>query len=135
MNIPAENIKKALNCLAQCEECKGSECDYYMDDNPVCDCDNVSIAKETLEYIKYLEEKCRALTPKWISIKERKPDKELEEHNGNMLEVLVIIKDAELATTLLYDGKSFFDYDFKEYKVAYWQPIPKTPNKEIKNEF
>ena len=102
MNIPPADIKRALSCLAQCNECSGSECDYYMDDNPVCNCDNIAIAKDAIDYIEQLESKQR-----WIPIKERKPDKELEEHNGNMLEVLVIIKDAESATTLFYDGKSF----------------------------
>lgn len=127
MNIPAENIKKALSCLAQCKECKGSECDYYMDDNPVCDCDNISIAKDVLDYIEYLEKKCKALTPRWISIKEKKPDKELMESGGNYIELLVFIKNAEYPTTLLYDGKDFFDYEFKPYKITHWMTMPDGP--------
>ncbi len=55
MNMSLEETKKALHCLAECRECTGSSCEYYMETNDVQMCDNVSIAKDTLEHIKWLE--------------------------------------------------------------------------------
>ena len=55
MQLTAEQIKQALQCLAKCGECKESSCEYYMESNDVCMCDNISIAKDTLDYINHLE--------------------------------------------------------------------------------
>lgn len=138
MNIPVEDIKKALSCLAQCKECKGTECDYYMEDNPVCNCDNIEIAKNALDYIEQLENKCQ--NSRWISIKEEKPSKELLKKyatvylkDGFYIELPVMIKGAEFPTTLLYDGKTFFDYDYNSHKVTHWMhPLEAPVRKEMK---
>lgn len=71
--------------------------------------------------------------PKWISVKERNPDKEwLEFGEETGLEVIVMIKDAQHPTTLFYDGHDgFFDYGFDEekiyYAVTHWMPLPEPP--------
>ena len=45
-------IIKALECLAYWGECKhSSQCPYYMDNDIVSGCDNVTIAKEALDLI------------------------------------------------------------------------------------
>lgn len=78
--------------------------------------------------------------PKWISVKERKPDKEwLEfgEETGRILEVIVMIQDAQQPTTLFYDGHDgFFNYGFDEekiyYAVTHWMPLPEGPEEDKK---
>lgn len=55
MNLTAEQTKQALQCLAICGECKESSCEYYTESNDVYMCDNISIAKDTLDYINRLE--------------------------------------------------------------------------------
>lgn len=77
---------------------------------------------------------CGKFTP-WISVSDRLPDKEwLEfgEETGRILEVIVMIQDAQQPTTLFYDGHDgFFNYGFDEekiyYAVTHWMPLPEGP--------
>lgn len=70
----------------------------------------------------------------WVSTKDRLPEKEYEDfkkkYPDEKLEVVVQIVDAEIATTLFWDGESFKDTDGVIYEVANWMPFPKVP-KEI----
>lgn len=83
----------------------------------------------------------------WIPVKERKPDKEFWEHRNMYkdedLEVLVIIKGAKMATTLLYnaEGKFYSPDDMGRYNlvhgatyyaVTHWMPLPTAPKETRK---
>ena len=72
---------------------------------------------------------------KWISTKDRLPEKEYKEFSkkypDDNFEVIVQIAGAELSTTLVWDGKSFRDNRedayYGVYPVAYWMPFPEVP--------
>ena len=75
--------------------------------------------------------------PRWIPIEERLPDKELEEHKkryprAESVEVIVVIKDADEATSLYYDGEYFEDICGNDHAVTHWMPMPDPP--EVQNE-
>ncbi len=79
---------------------------------------------------------------RWIPVTERLPDKEFWAHQErfgekelelyNDLEVLVMIKGAEVPTTLYYNDEGEF-YDFMDedgptsFLVTHWMPLPEPP--------
>lgn len=69
---------------------------------------------------------------KWISIDDRMPDKELENHKKRFLGehevgVIVMIKDAVVPYHLYYDGERFVDNGGDEYPVTHWMELPPAP--------
>lgn len=63
-----EQIIKALECLAYWGECKqSSQCPYYMDNDIVGGCDNVTIAKEALDLINQQEAEIEKLNHEILS--------------------------------------------------------------------
>lgn len=79
--------------------------------------------------------KCALVKCKWISVRERLPDRELAEHRekypGEVLEVIAQIAGAEIATFLVYDGDDFVDPVTEEsYPVTHWMPLPPPPEEE-----
>ncbi len=66
----------------------------------------------------------------WIPVSEREPND--DEYNEDFGEFLVIISGFEAGTTLHYDLQKHTWYDpanMEEYKVDYWQRIPKRDEK------
>ena len=67
----------------------------------------------------------------WISVKDRLPDQELLEYvkryHEKSVEVLVMIKDGKIATTLTWDGNDFSDDVHNKYEVIHWMPLPNPP--------
>lgn len=70
---------------------------------------------------------------KWISVKDRLPDKELAEHREIYyydvfpdIEVIVMIVGATLPTAVFYDGENFYA-DGTTYQITHWQPMPEPP--------
>ena len=63
---------------------------------------------------------------KWIPVSERLPN--------DPMEYIVMIKGGAKATTLLFDGDSWFEADDLEFKtyyqVTHWMPLPEAP-KEV----
>lgn len=85
MNPIGEQVKQALECLANCKECKESEsCEYYMQDNDVCMCDNISIARDTLDYINSLETENRTFQVENEKLREVKEQLENDIINERM---------------------------------------------------
>ena len=75
------------------------------------------------------------ISPKWIPVTERLPDKEFWEYQKKYgqdnMEVLVMIKGAKEATTLYYDvDGDFSDENGDTWLVTHWQPLPEPP-KEV----
>ena len=62
----------------------------------------------------------------WISVNDRLPDNYIHKH-GAYKEFIVRINRASCATTLRYDGKSFYDDEFNSYNVTHWMPLPEPP--------
>lgn len=70
---------------------------------------------------------------RWIPVTERLPKKwmiQVNEEYCEPVEFNVVIGDAELATTLYFNGESFCDDDGNCYPVTYWQPLPQAPGKD-----
>ena len=78
------------------------------------------------------------MVQEWISVTERLPDKEFQEHRNiykdEDLEVLAIIKGAKMATALLYNEEGeFYSPDYNGatyYAVTHWMPLPNPPKGE-----
>ncbi len=80
----------------------------------------------------------------WISVKDRLPDKELEEVKKQFpgeedVEVIVVIAGAKVATALFYDGHGFRDEffngpDTNPYCVTHWMLLPEPPKEGETNE-
>ncbi len=100
MNLTDNEIIKALECLAYWGECKqSSQCPYYMDNDIVGGCDNVTIAKETLDLINCKDVAIEVLKKDVEFYKERFKDIEttVNEFWGN-LQKLSIFKGKETPT-------------------------------------
>lgn len=85
------------------------------------------LMKQAAEVIEELS----AMVPRWISVDERKPDKELAQlwaecgrYSSEDLEVLVVIEGAGIPTTLMYDGTDFVGVLNEPYRVVKWMPMP-----------
>lgn len=66
----------------------------------------------------------------WIPCAERYPMKELREHmrqyDDDEVEVLVMVRGEDIATTLYFNGREFRD-DVRAYEVDCWMPMPQPP--------
>ena len=115
-----EEIKRRLRCASF--ECDDINCESVR---------KKSVAQEALAYIERLE----AAKPRWISVKERLPEK-LNENNQVYLSEEVIGFDGECAyigqfKVYKYDGhKTFFDGNCFREDVTHWMPLPEPPEDE-----
>ena len=71
--------------------------------------------------------------PRWISVKERLPDRELMRHKEkypkeDRVEVIVHIDGATEPTVLEYDGERFADCFSAVYRITHWMPLPPLSN-------
>lgn len=107
MNLSLEETKKALHCLAECRECKGSSCEYYMEINDVQMCDNVSIAKDTLEHIKWLE----------AVIAELQKKTDLETASRNLAEATEASLKSELELAKAFHQEAVAERDLKAVQI------------------
>lgn len=110
----SEKVKKGLeNCtrLGGCVSCP------YFVDNTMAQCTPV-MAAETLAYIRQLE----AQVPKWISVKERLPERNTA--------VIVAVDDGHVFQTLYaYDGWDL--WEGCTCNVTHWMPLPEPPKEEV----
>ena len=71
---------------------------------------------------------------RWIPVEKRLPEQYTIVGDYGELEPLefnVMIKGAEIPTTLCYDGKNFYhDGDGNIYDVTHWMPLPEPPRKD-----
>lgn len=70
---------------------------------------------------------------KWIPVEHRLPDDELRVYRDKYpyeesVEVIVLIRDAVMPTTLEYDGTNFISHDGIAYPVSHWMELPPTPD-------
>ena len=70
---------------------------------------------------------------RWIPVTKRLPKKwmiQVNEEHCEPMEFNVVIRDAEFATTLYFDGESFCDDGGTVYPVTHWMPLPEPPKEE-----
>lgn len=109
-----DDIKKGLEC------CMGGSCEPYCPYEETVDCVR-QMAEDTLAYIKQLE----AQVPKWVSVKERLPEK-------TITACLVYADGYTRVADWTHDkwGEDFWFYVDGEYdpEVTHWMPLPEPPN-------
>lgn len=125
MDIINEDLKVALDFCASDDD---SKCDYcYYGEITWCQRD---LARDTLEYIEELEKRVAALetnVPKWVSVKDRLPDKE------SML--CLVISDGDLYVSHWHwsgGGPWFFTDGEYDCNVTHWAKAPELPKEEEK---
>lgn len=125
MDIINEDLKVALDFCASDDD---SKCDYcYYGERSWCQRD---LARDTLEYIEELEKRVtdlEAKVPKWVSVKDRLPDKE------SML--CLVISDGDLYVSHWHwsgGGAWFFTDGECDCNVTHWAKAPELPEEEEK---
>lgn len=123
MDIINEDLKVALDFCASDDD---SKCDYcYYGERSWCQRD---LARDTLEYIEELEKRVtdlEAKVPKWVSVKDRLPDKE------SML--CLVISDGDLYVSHWHwsgGGPWFFTDGEYDCNVTHWAKAPEPPKEE-----
>lgn len=132
MDIINEDLKVALNFCAR-DDC--GKCDYcYYEERSTCQRD---LARDALDQIEVLEaiikDKEKSLceleqkVPKWVSVKDRLPDKE------SML--CLVISDGDLYVSHWHwsgGGAWFFTDGEYDCNVTHWAKAPELPEEEEK---
>lgn len=129
MDIINENLKVSLDCCAS-DDCV--KCHYFL--QPLLRC-RTDLARAALEQIEVLEaiikDKEKSLceleqkVPKWVSVKDRLPDKE------SML--CLVISDGDLYVSHWHwgDGGAWFFTDGEcDCNVTHWAKAPELPKEE-----
>lgn len=106
-----EGIKQTLE---QCSHNKCGNCVYFRDGCAT------RLMRDTLEYINELE----ARAPRWISVKERLPEKGVE-----VLTRDIYGKIRNRSLHVLRDGTNMFwpDRLFPGKHITHWMPLPEAP--------
>lgn len=134
MKTPDEIKKELERCttyICGFPYCEG--CLYGIDAEKVeSDCVD-ALLKDALAYIQQLE----AAQPKWISVKDRLP-----EDNLNVLVYAIgNNKNSVIAMTgythnmygyNIEGWRSPWQYFFYEYKITHWMPLPEAPKEDVK---
>lgn len=122
-----EEIKRNLSHLVRCEICPQNHeygCDY---ENRTKECQTVD---DALAYIEHLE----ARQPKWISVKERLPER--------YTPVLILVKrmpdnpnSSYICLIGVYEGDywmkdSGYYYDDIDGEAVCWMPLPEPPKED-----
>lgn len=123
MDMISEGIKVSLECCASgdCAKC------YYCCNEGISTC-QWDLARDTLEYIEELEKRVadlEAKVPKWVSVKDRLPDKE------SML--CLVISDGDLYVSHWHwsgGGPWFFTDGECDCNVTHWAKAPELPKEE-----
>lgn len=106
--------------------------------------DNRSIAEKISsmtdeQFYRLIVDVCGAYInrPKWISVRKRKPDEELEmfkkengPYCGMSIPVIVYCKSWMFPNIAYYDGRSFYDQKSGHRVtnvISHWMPLPKPP--------
>lgn len=111
-----EKIKRGLECCTSKRSCLALKCEYFGD-HPTC---ITNLARDAQEYINELE----ARAPRWISVKERLPEKGVE--------VLTRDRYGNIRNRSLYvfsnETKVFRpDGLFPGKHITHWMPMPEAP--------
>lgn len=132
MDIINESLKVSLECCASgdCAKC------YYCCNEGISTC-QWDLARDALEQIEVLEaiikDKEKSLceleqkVPKWVSVKDRLPDKE------SML--CLVISDGDLYVSHWHwggGGAWFFTDGEYDCNVTHWMKVPELPKEEEK---
>ena len=136
MKTPDE-IKKGLECCAaSSEDCTmNTACPYHGGESGML-CMTVMSA-DALAYIQQLEAK----VPKWIGVEERLPSgfDYFDDGTAEPAEYIVKVKNAEVATIAMFDGKEWIPAQYNGItedrwfasSVTHWMPLPEPPEEEV----
>lgn len=68
----------------------------------------------------------------WISVEDRLPEDPAPVADAEFLpEYIVLIKGAQVATVIHYDGGGKWYYGGDYYPVTHWRPLPEPPKEEV----
>ena len=128
----SEQFKKTEKGLACCERrgyCEG-HCPYYEPEKEALECTS-ELAHDALVLIRHLDERIKELEegPKWISVKDRLPERTGEEYI-----VYITSNDGEKCVTcdhlVCSSRKHWFLFDGADAFVTHWMPMPEPPKEE-----
>jgi len=116
-SVRSEDVQRAIDDVQyslSCSERCGTKCEVIVGQN------SARLAITALE----------AYQP-WISVDDRLP-KDYQHENGEPMEFNVMIKDAEVPTTLCFNGSKWFEWSDTDrfFEVTHWMPLPQPPKGE-----